>query len=112
MTAALLTFTVTQGWRLLSEIWRADYRGELRFSTYQRMAVASLLYMIPVLLLTFSPDLQPSNIAEGLEVLWQPETIIGLQLVWVAVFLYSGRSQVTTANLEFFVEKKYIGSCE
>jgi prolipoprotein diacylglyceryltransferase len=112
MTAALLTFTVTQGWRLLSEIWRADYRGGQRFSAYQRMAVASLLYMIPVLLLTFSPDLQPADIAEGLKVLWQPETIIGLQLVWTAVFLYTGRSEVTTAGLEFFVEKKYIGSCE
>ena len=105
MTAALLTFTVTQGWRLLSEIWRADYRGGQRFSAYQRMTVASLLYIIPVLLLTYSPDLHPADIAEGLEVLWQPETIIGLQLVWMAVFLYTGRSQVTTAGLEFFVEK-------
>ena len=105
MTAALLTLTVTQGWRLISEIWRADYRGGQRFSAYQRMAVASLLYMIPVLWMTFSPDLQPVDIADGLKVLWQPATIIGLQLVWAAVFLFTGRSQVTTANLEFFVAK-------
>jgi len=112
MTAALLTFTITQGWRILSEIWRADYRGGQRFSTYQRMAIASMLYMLPVLWLTISPDMQPVDIADGLKVLWQPATIIGLQLVWAAVFLYTGRSQVINAGLEFFVEKKYIGSCE
>ena len=105
MTAALLTFAVTQGWRIMSEFWRADYRGGQQFSAYQRMSVASLLYMVPLLLLTFSPDLQPADITDGLPVLWQPETIIGLQFVWVTVFLYTGRSQVTSANLEFFVEK-------
>ena len=105
MAAALSTFTVTQIWRILSEFWRADYRGARRFSAYQLMAVASLLYMIPVLLMTVSPDLQPSGITDGLEVLWQPETIIGLQLIWVAVFLYTGCSQVTSARMEFFVEK-------
>jgi hypothetical protein len=112
MATVLLTFTVTQGWRLLSEIWRADYRGEHCFSTYQRMAVISLLYLLPVLWLTFSPDIHPADITEGLKVLWQPATIIALQLVWTTVFLYTGRSRVTTAYLEFLVEKTHIGSCE
>ena len=110
MTATLLTFTITQGWRLLSEMWRADYRGELRFSPYQRMAVASLPYMLTVLWLTFSPNTQPADIAHGLEVLWRPATIIGLQLLWVTVFLHTGRSRVTTAVLEFSVEKKHMGN--
>lgn len=105
MAAALVTFTVTHAWRLVSEIWRADYRGGRRFSTYQRMAVVSFLYMLPLLWLSFSPDLQPSDIADGLEVLWKPATIIGLQFVWGAVFLYTGRSRVTAAHLEFSIEK-------
>jgi hypothetical protein len=112
MATVLLTFTVSQGWRLLSEIWRADYRGELCFSTYQRMAVISLLYMMPVLWMTFSPDLQPVDITEGLKVLWHPATIIALQLLWMIVFLYTGRSRVTTAFLEVLVEKTHIESCD
>jgi prolipoprotein diacylglyceryltransferase len=108
--AAFLAFSITQGWRLISEIWRADYRGRQRFSTYQLMAVLSLLFILPVLWLTPSPQIQPTDITDGLAVLWQPVTIIGLQLVWTAVFLYIGRSQVTTARLQFYINEQYLES--
>ncbi len=103
MVSAMVTLGITQIWRLISEIWRADYRGQQRFSAYQSMAVAALMYMLLILLLAPAPTATARTIADGLAVLWSPLTIISLQLVWATVFWFTGRSQVTASRSEIFV---------
>ncbi len=103
MVSAMVTLGITQIWRLISEIWRADYRGQQRFSAYQSMAVAALMYMLLILLLAPAPTATARTIADGLGVLWNPLTIISLQLVWATVFWFTGRSQVTASSSEIFV---------
>jgi len=44
----------------------------------------------------------------GLQNLWQPEILILLQCVWLVMFLYTGRSMVTGANLSFHVHSERI----
>lgn len=44
-SAMLVTIVITQIWRVISEFFRADYRGELSFSAYQVMAITAVAYM-------------------------------------------------------------------
>lgn len=102
------TLLITQIWRSLSEVFRADYRGGRKFSAYQIMAVAAVAYA--ALVAAFQPavsGIRP-DVLKGLGYLWHPAMIIALQLFWVAVFLYTGRSKVTGAALSFHVVQERI----
>lgn len=101
--AFLVSMLVTQSWRFGSEFLRADYRGESRISKYQLMAGLVVVYSIFIAyLFPAIPAVAPS-IAAGLKSLWQPSLIIFLQLLWIAVFVYTGKSQVTGAQISFHV---------
>jgi hypothetical protein len=106
--ALIETLVVTQGWRILSEFFRADYRGTGRISTYQIMAVLSvayaffLLYMMPV------SGSGPPDLTAGLKSLWDPGVILCLGALWLFSFLYTGRSRVTGAKVYFYVVKENI----
>jgi hypothetical protein len=103
-TAAFLTATIaTQGWRAVSETLRADYRGEGRVSAYQIMGMIGVIYSIGAawLLSDASPGLP--NLLNGLSNLWNPALILFLQGIWLVIFLYTGRSTVTGATLDFHV---------
>ncbi len=98
-----LSIGVSQGWRVLSETLRADYRGPGKVSAYQGMALFVILYasvMAP--LLPVSPIPFP-NIVAGIEVLWNPSMILFLEVLWLALFLYYGRSAVTASTISFHV---------
>jgi len=102
--AAFLTATIaTQGWRALSETLRADYRGEGRLSAYQVMGMIGVVYSIVVA--WFLSDETPGlpNLLNGLSNLWNPALILFLQGIWLVIFLYTGRSTVTGATMEFHV---------
>ena len=101
--AALITLTITQGWRVVSEQFRADYRGEGTFSAYQIMGgigVAGAALMVAVTPATVGLT---SDIAAGLSSLWTPVLLLALQGLWLIIFLYTGRSSVTGAYLSFHV---------
>jgi hypothetical protein len=101
--AFIISMLVTQIWRFASEFLRADYRGESRISKYQLMAVMTVVYSVVIaLLFPVSTGTLPS-IANGLKGLWQPSLIIFLQFLWVVVFVYMGKSQVTGAQISFHV---------
>ena len=98
----LLSVLITQGWRFTSEIFRADYRGEGRFSVYQIMGIGTILYSS--ILWKWLPDSSmTANIMDGIRTLWQPEIIIFLQIVWLGIFLHTGCSKVTGATVSFHV---------
>ncbi|MBF0240987.1 MAG: prolipoprotein diacylglyceryl transferase [Desulfamplus sp.] len=114
--AMLLTIVVTQLWRVVSEFFRADYRGDSGFSAYQVMALVAAFYMVAISI--FVSDAIPynqllayseiSDIIYGVKQFWNPTTIICMEIFWVATFLYTGRSFVTGSNIFFHVIKEKI----
>jgi prolipoprotein diacylglyceryltransferase len=107
-SAFVLVVLVTQGWRVFSETQRADYRGENKFSAYQLMGVLVIPYAL-LAAIYFPAELsQPMQILLGLECLWQPGTLIFLQVLWLILFLFTGRSSVTGANLSYHVHRDRI----
>lgn len=133
-SAMLLTLVITQFWRVISEFFRADYRGQQNFSAYQIMALIGVFYMGIVSLvmpsdMTFQgvlhatdfirekqflnrgmagSGLMTPDILIGLKLLWQPSVILFMELFWLITFLYTGRSTVTGSQISFHVVKEKI----
>jgi len=103
-TAFLETLLITQLWRFVSEFFRADYRGEGKFSAYQIMGIMAVLYAIAVIFLSpHTASLIKPEVSSGLSSLWNPALILFIQALGIGVFLYTGRSSVTGATLQFYV---------
>ncbi len=101
--AFILTVTVNHLWRIASEFFRADYRGGGAISAYQIMSAAGIAYAAVLALLPLDSTVRSMDIAAGLRLLWQPAGIIGLQGLWLFIFIYTGRSMVTGSTLSFHV---------
>jgi hypothetical protein len=98
---------VTQSWRIGSELLRADYRGEGRFSAYQWMGLAAIPYALAMAWWFAGAAAGRPQLAAGLAVLWQPGVLLALQALWLLIFLYTGRSAVTGATLSFHVHHEH-----
>ena len=105
----LLNLLVTQVWRILSEFMRADYRGEGKISGYQIMASLSVVYGLIVVYLFQSENnnIMP-DLFLGLQAIWDPFIIVLLIILWIATFIYTGKSKVTNAEIEFCIVEKNI----
>ena len=105
--ALLAPLVVTQGWRALSELMRADFRGQAKFTAYQKMALAALVYGGLLTLAHWfwapGPPLAPPILERGLDSLWKAEVVLVVQGVWLAILLYLGRSKVTRSTISFEV---------
>jgi hypothetical protein len=101
--AAIIPVIASWGWRACSEWLRADYRGTSRISTYQLMAIASVLYLGGFLLLVPASAPLAPDIAAGFQQVSSTAAVLALQFFWIALFLYYGRSRVTTSTLSFHV---------
>jgi hypothetical protein len=106
--AFIISMLVTQAWRYASEFLRADYRGESRISKYQLMALLAIVYSVIIALFFPATTATIPSLATGLRALWQPSLIVLLQLLWIAVFVYTGKSQVTGSQISFHVIKDRI----
>ncbi len=95
--ALIFSITVTQLWRLISEFLRADFRGFGRISPYQKMAIFAVPYSLVISLFLAAETTPMANLSSGLAALWDPFAILFMQGVWLAIFLFMGRSDVTTA---------------
>jgi hypothetical protein len=108
VTALMLTIVLTQAWRVLSEILRADLRGGARIlSAYQVMAILVIIYHFLVLLI-FEAATSSADLLNGLNSLWNPMALLLCQAHWLAIFLITGRSMVTGSTLSFFVHQDRI----
>lgn len=105
--AYLLTILVAQVWRVASETLRADYRGEGRFTAYQKLALFGIVYGILFLVFPSVSGLTP-DIRTGIAALWNPLVIIVLQGLWAALFIVTGWSMVTGGVLSFHVRRDRI----
>lgn len=101
------TLFVTQIWRVVSEFFRADFRGELTFSMYQIMALATIVYTSAVVWL-FPQGALSMDLGMGLRAVWNPFVLVFVQIVWVIAFLHSGRSSVTDSRIFFDVVRDKI----
>ncbi len=102
-SAFLLSLVVSQVWRVLSEMLRADFRGFTAISAYQKMGLAAIVYGCGLSLFVPAPLEPLPDITQGLVVLFNPLLILGLQLLWLTLFFIFGRSMVTSASLSFAV---------
>ena len=104
--AAFLVGSVsTLLWRIYSETLRADYRGKGRISKYQIMSAAGVVYTIVMATLIADPAVQP-DLSKGLAALWNPFVIVFYQLLWWALFLFHGRSKVTSSEISIRVQSE------
>jgi hypothetical protein len=106
--AFLVTISLTQGWRTLSETLRADHRGHGRISAYQIMGlVAICLALVMISLLPAERAITP-DLPAGLEAAWRPAVVLFLQGLWAIVFLLFGKSMVTGAEISFHLHHERI----
>ncbi|MBL0715417.1 MAG: prolipoprotein diacylglyceryl transferase, partial [Desulfosarcina sp.] len=103
-TAFTLSLTISQLWRFISEFLRADYRGRGRISVYQYMSLGAVAYggLIAIGLPTAQPPVTVQIVA-GLKVFWHPFMLLFIQALWLAAFIYTGKSKVTGSTIEFHV---------
>ena len=106
--AFLLCLLASQGWRVLSERLRADFRGYSMVSAYQKMGLAAVAYALALAWLLPAGPTNTVQLDRGLALLAEPVVLIGLQLLWWLLFLRFGRSTVTEATLDFAVRRDRI----
>lgn len=101
-TAALIfTIALTQLWRVVSEMFRADFRGFGKISAYQKMGIIGVVYMVGAALLIPTVDTLSPDVLFGLQALWSPVVILGVQALWLVFFFSFGKSTVTSSNVSF-----------
>lgn len=100
--ALAVTLCGSQLWRAYSETLRADHRGGGRVSVYQGMSLALASFGAAAAAL-LPAELAHADVAAGLGVLWRPEVILLLESLWLGIFVFTGRSAVTTSLLEIRV---------
>jgi len=106
--AFLLSSLFALGWRILSEYFRADYRGEGKFSAYQQMALWGMGYCTLLALYGNSGAGNRTDLNAGLTSLWNPAPLLFFQALWLLLFIYTGFSSVTGATLTFHVRQEKI----
>jgi prolipoprotein diacylglyceryltransferase len=108
-TAFLITLAVTQIWRFVSEFLRADFRGGMRITAYQIMALATLVIAGALALgLPVDNSLPQPRLQAAVYALWTPWILLFVQGVWAASFFHTGKSVVTGSHIVFHVEKTHI----
>lgn len=100
--AVIIPAVATWGWRTVSETLRADHRGRSRISVYQWMALIAMAYLLMMLNVIPSEGPVP-DLAAGLAQVTSAGVIVILQLLWVGLFLFYGRSRVTASLMSFHV---------
>lgn len=106
--AFLLAALFALAWRILSEYWRADYRGEGKFSAYQQMTLLGIGYCALLAFYGGSSAGSRTDLGAGLASLWNPAALLFFQALWLLLFLYTGVSSVTGARLAFHVRREKI----
>jgi len=102
VAALMVSLIVTQVWRFVSEFFRADFRGSLKVTPYQMMALGTILCAAGMVVLFPIPAFSPV-LARGLGALWNPWVILLVEAIWFLAFFHTGKSVVTGAEVSFHV---------
>jgi hypothetical protein len=101
--AFLITIVTTHVWRFTSEFIRADYRGNGKISPYQFMGLAVVIYAFFIYTVFISSETTTPSLDTGLQAFWNPVVILFLQALWMIIFVFTGKSQVTASTVTFHV---------
>ncbi len=101
----LLSIITAFAWRIISEFFRADFRGFGKISSYQVMSFLSVIVCVAAAYFLPSPDVITVNVSNGLIIFSDVIFVIILQFLFAAVFLYTGISSVTYSEI-YFCRKK------
>lgn len=107
-SALLETLLATQIWRVLSEFFRDDYRGEGLLSAYQIMGLIASIAAVFMVFLFSGHSVEYGHIEQGISEIWNPSILLSLQALWVLTLVYMGKSTVTYAHLTFHVDRQRI----
>ena len=102
----LFSIITAFAWRIISEFFRADFRGTGKISAYQIMSFLSIAICIAAAYFLPSPGIIFINAMDGLQIFSNVLFVIILQFLFVAVFLFTGISSVTASKIYFFRKNK------
>lgn len=105
--ALLVPIVGTLGWRAVAENLRADHRGHTRISVYQVMSIIAVVYLTAMAFLVPAGGPAP-DLGLGLLRTATLPVILVLESLWVFLFLFYGRSQVTASVVSFHVVSERI----
>jgi len=100
--AILVPVVGTWGWRAIAESLRADHRGDSRISVYQVMSLIAIVYLSACTYLLPSSGPAPDLLLALSQTATLP-LFLFLQGLWLLLFLFYGRSQVTASVVSFHV---------
>lgn len=103
-----LTALISMSWRIFSEKFRADYRGEGKLTVYQRLGIVNIIFCLFLIKLLPIPMSLSVDLHKGFSALWNPATLLFFQAVWITLFLYTGLSKITGSTLSFHVKQENI----
>ncbi|MCX8084594.1 MAG: prolipoprotein diacylglyceryl transferase [Calditerrivibrio sp.] len=106
LSTLLVTYT-TQLYRFFSEFLRADYRGEGRISTYQKMALLNMLIISFYVFLVNADNPKP-DINNALDQLSNGWFILSLIIIFCTTLVYTGVSTATYSIINFRLSSKAI----
>lgn len=104
----IFSIIVTQGWRFLSELLRADYRGQGKITVYQWMSIIAMLFAIVFPAYVPQALQNKPDLLKGLVQLWNPAWLIFIKVLWLTVFFYLGISRVTHSTIAIDVRRDMI----
>lgn len=94
-------------WRIVSELFRNDYRGGGRVSAYQVMSGLSIIYVGGVaLFLGDGSVVKRVNLLNGFGSLWNPGVLVFLLAVWIMLVLFTGVSSTTYSQVRFHLHRE------
>jgi len=108
--AAYLGATAFAGcWRIVSELFRNDYRGGGNISAYQVMSGFSIVYAAGVAFsLGAGGDTLSVNLLQGAASLWSPGVLVFLLVVWFLLVVFTGISSTTFSRVRFHLHREKI----
>jgi len=108
--AAYLAATAFAGvWRIVSELFRNDYRGKGRISAYQYMSAFSIVYALGISFFFFGGSTIPSvDLLQGILTLWSPGILLILLATWSGLIAYTGISSTTYSRVSFHLHRDRI----
>ena len=107
---AYLVATIFAGfWRIFSEFFRNDYRGEGKVSAYQVISGFSIVYALGVSLFLRGENAQLSvDLLRGTLSLWSPGILLVLFATWLALVAFTGISTTTYSRVSFHLHRDRI----
>ncbi|GAB6147100.1 prolipoprotein diacylglyceryl transferase family protein [Desulfocicer niacini] len=107
--AALVeTLVITQAWRIVSEFFRADFRGNFKITPYQVMAAATVIFALCITMAFPENGNTAPVLYRSMAMIGSPWTILAMEGIWLVSFVFTGRSSVTGAEISFHVQEDKI----